>query len=70
CGLQRARGIIDGHDLTKIGLSPGPRLGQILNHVHDRILAGHIVTRQEALAFAQSLIDEEALPPDENYGQY
>lgn len=70
CGLQRARGIIDGHDLTKIGLSPGPRLGQILNHVHDRILAGHITTREEALAFAQSLIDEEAPPPDENYGQY
>ena len=69
CGLQRARGIIDGHDLTNLGLSPGPRLGRILNHVHDRILAGHIATREDAVAFAQSLIDEESLLPDENYGQ-
>ena len=69
CGLQRARGIIDGHDLTNLGISPGPRLGRILNHVHDRILAGHIATREDAVAFAQSLIDEESLLPDENFGR-
>lgn len=69
CGLQRARGIIDGHDLTNLGLSPGPRLGRILNTIHDRILAGHIGTREDAVAFARSLIDEESLLPDENYGR-
>jgi len=69
CGLQRVRRIIDGHDLTNLGLRPGPRLGRILNHVHDRILAGHIATREDAVAFAQSLIDEESLLPDENHGR-
>lgn len=69
CGLQHAREIINGHDLTDLGLSPGAWLGNILNHVHDRILAGHITTRQDAIALAQSLIDGESLLPDENYGQ-
>jgi len=69
CGLQRARGIIDGHDLTNLGLGPGPQLGRILNTIHDRILAGHIATHEDAVALAQSLIDEEALSPDENYGR-
>ncbi|MFC2083198.1 CCA tRNA nucleotidyltransferase [Candidatus Bipolaricaulota bacterium] len=63
CDLQRAREMIDGHDLTDLGISPGPRLGRILNHVHDRILAGQVVTRAEALSFAQSQIAEES-PPD------
>jgi len=69
CGLQRAREIIDGHDLRDLGLNPGPRLGRILNHVHDRILAGHITTREDAFAFAQALIDEGSPLLDENYGQ-
>lgn len=62
CGLQRARDMIDGHDLTKLGLDPGPKLGSILDHVHDRILAGHIASRDEALTLAKSLIDEQAPP--------
>jgi tRNA nucleotidyltransferase/poly(A) polymerase len=68
CGLQRARGIIDGHDLVDLGLPPGAQLGRILNHVHDRILAGHITSREEALVFAQSLIDGVSSLSDENYG--
>ncbi len=69
CGLRRARGMIDGHDLTDLGVSPGPQLGRILNHVHDRILAGRIVSRKDAFAFVQSLIDDESCSPGENYGQ-
>ena len=61
CGLRRAREMIDGHDLIGLGLAPGPQLGLILDHVHDRILAGHIVRREQALALARSLIDEQ--PP-------
>jgi len=69
CDLQRAREMIDGHDLTDLGLSPGPRLGRILNYVHDRILAGHIVSREDAFAFVQNVIDEDASSPGENYGR-
>jgi len=69
CGLQRAREMIDGHDLGDLGLDPGPRLGRILNHIHDRILAGHIATREDAISSARSLIDGDSPLPDENYGQ-
>ena len=69
CGLQRARDMIDGHDLTDLGLSPGPQLGRILNHVHDRILAGHIASREDAFAFVRTLINEEPSSTGENYGQ-
>jgi poly(A) polymerase len=70
CGLQRARAMIDGHDLTDLGLRPGPQLGRILDHVHDRILGGHIVDRDAAMAFARSLMDGLSPTPDENYGQH
>ncbi len=57
CGLQMARGMIDGHDLKGLGIPPGPRLGRILDQVHDRILAGHITSRDDALSLAKSLLD-------------
>ncbi len=66
CGLQRAREMIDGHDLMDLGLSPGPQLGRILNLVHDRILAGHILSREEAFAVVQTLIEEDAPSSSEN----
>lgn len=68
CGLQRAREMIDGHDLVNLGFAPGPRLGEVLNHVHDRILAGHIETRESAIACAKSAVDEVSPLSDENYG--
>ena len=68
CGLQRAHEMIDGHDLTEMGLSPGPQLGRILHRVHDRILAGHILSRDDAMALARTLIEEDALSSGENYG--
>lgn len=56
CGLRRAREIVDGHALMELGVPPGPRLGSILNALHDRILAGQITTREAAIAEARSLI--------------
>ena len=58
CGLQRAREIIDGHTLIELGVAPGPRLGSILSELHDRILAGQISTREEAIIEARVLIAE------------
>lgn len=60
CGLQHARDLINGHDLTCLGVAPGPQLGRVLAQVHDRILAGHIDSRDDALALAQSLLNEDA----------
>ncbi|MCS7216964.1 MAG: hypothetical protein NZ924_04750 [Candidatus Bipolaricaulota bacterium] len=60
-GLKRARELLSGHDLLALGERPGPRLGRILEEVHERILAGEIVTREEALAEARRLIHEENL---------
>lgn len=59
CGLKRARELIDGHTLLKMGLEPGPLLGEILEAVHDRILAGEITTREEALAAACALLSQQ-----------
>lgn len=58
--LNRARELIDGHALLAMGIEPGPRLGRILEEVHDRILAGEITTHDQALAAAHTLLDEQA----------
>ncbi len=54
--LNRARKLINGHTLIQLGLKPGPRLGAVLNAVHDRILSGEIKTKEEAIAAARALI--------------
>jgi len=57
--LRQARELVDGHALIEMGLSPGPALGRILETLHDRILAGEIETRAEALAAARRLLETE-----------
>ena len=60
CGMNRARELIDGHTLIELGLPPGPKLGRILHLLHDRILAGEIRTRDEAIEEARTLISSAA----------
>lgn len=55
-GLKRAKQLISGDDLVALGEPPGPRLGMILAEVQERILAGEIETREEALKLAQRLL--------------
>ena len=55
CDLKKARALVDGHVLIEMGVTPGPRLGKVLEEVHDRILAGDIRTREEAIAVAMDL---------------
>ena len=57
--LNRARELIDGHALLAMGIEPGPRLGMILEAVHDRILAGEISTHDQALAAVRTLLDDQ-----------
>jgi len=55
-GIKRARELLSGEDLLAMGEAPGPRLGQILAEIHERILAGDISTREEALREAAKLL--------------
>lgn len=55
-GIRYARALLTGDDLRQLGLPPGPQLGEILDRVHERILAGEIGTREEALAHAAELM--------------
>jgi hypothetical protein len=57
--LNKARELIDGHALLSMGIEPGPRLGMILEAIHDRVLAGEIITHDQALAAARTLLDEQ-----------
>jgi tRNA nucleotidyltransferase/poly(A) polymerase len=57
-GLKFARSLINGHDLIALGVPKGPVLGEILDRVHEKILAGEITTREEALRHAASLWQE------------
>ncbi len=54
-GIRRARELLTGDDLLAMGMPPGPRVGEVLDLVHERILAGEISTREEALALATKL---------------
>lgn len=55
-GLMQARKLIDGHDLLRLGMPQGPQLGRILEELYEKILAGEIHSRKEALAQARRLI--------------
>jgi len=45
--------LLRGHDLIALGLTPGPRLGEILEAVETRQLEGALHDREEALAWVK-----------------
>jgi poly(A) polymerase len=49
--------IIDGYDIMKsFGLSPGPRIGELLDAVKEAQASGEITDREQALAYCRKLI--------------
>jgi len=53
--------LVDGHDLIKIfDLSPGPRIGQLLEAVREAQASGEVATREEALAYLRDRLVTEA----------
>jgi len=56
---EGARRLIDGHDLIKLGVPEGPELGRLLEELHEKILAGEIKSRREALAQARLLVEKK-----------
>jgi hypothetical protein len=50
--------LIDGYDIMKsFGLSPGPRLGELLETVREAQAAGEITDKNNALAFVRRILD-------------
>lgn len=52
--------LIDGHDLINVfGMSPGIRLGRLLEAVREARATGEVTTRQEALDFVRDQLSSE-----------
>ncbi|MBI2979931.1 MAG: CCA tRNA nucleotidyltransferase [Chloroflexi bacterium] len=59
--LVRPSRLVDGHDLINIfTMSPGPKIGEILEAVREAQASGEITTREEALSFIERVRKEYA----------
>ena len=60
--------LIDGHDLIDIfGISPGLKIGELLESVREAQATGEVTTRQEALACVrEQLSSSERLSTEES----
>ncbi len=57
--LGTARELVDGNDLIKLGLQEGPKLGEVLESLHEKIYAGEIQTRNDALKEAAKMVEKK-----------
>jgi poly(A) polymerase len=51
--------LLTGHDLTRLGLEPGPRFKRLLDAVREAQLEGTITTPKQALELVERLLAEE-----------
>ncbi len=56
--LGTARKLINGDDLIELGLQEGPKLGEVLVSLHEKIYAGDIETRDDALEEAARMVEK------------
>ena len=54
--------LINGDDLIALGYKPGPVFRKVLSAVEDAQLEGGACSREEALALAKTLLNEESKP--------
>ncbi|MDP2729893.1 MAG: HD domain-containing protein [Dehalococcoidales bacterium] len=60
--IVRPARLVDGHDIINIfGIAPGPRIGEILEKIHEAQASGEVTTREEALAYIDHLLTS---PPE------
>ncbi|TET25974.1 MAG: HD domain-containing protein [Dehalococcoidia bacterium] len=53
--------LVDGHDLINVfDISPGPRIGQLLEAVREAQAGGEVKTKEEALAYIRGQLVSEA----------
>jgi len=58
--------LVDGHDLINIfGMSPSPRIREILESVREAQAAGELNSRQEALSYIECLLTSPLAPSPE-----
>jgi poly(A) polymerase len=58
--------LLNGHDLINVfNMKPGPRMGKLLEAVHEAQASGEVATREEALALVRERLETEAV---NNYG--
>jgi tRNA nucleotidyltransferase (CCA-adding enzyme) len=50
--------ILQGRHILELGLSPGPRVGEILKAVYEQQMDGSVTTLDDAIAMAQRLLGE------------
>jgi len=54
--------LLNGHDIMNIfGLSPGPKVGKLLEVVREAQASGEVTTREEALAYIRKRLETEAV---------
>jgi len=60
--------LIDGHDVMKtFGISPGPRLGELLETLREAQAAGEVATREQALNYIKHLLKQTQTPGNKNF---
>lgn len=52
--LRAQRAPLDGHDLRRLGVTPGPLLGRMLDELRAAALDGEVVTREQAEAWVRA----------------
>lgn len=56
--------LVSGNDLiTELGMRPGKAIGQALEAVREAQVEGHLQTRQDALQFIQTWLEQSVRPP-------
>lgn len=55
--------LVTGHDLVKLGISPGPKMGEILNQLMDEQLEGRFTSSEAALQRAKNIYLKEKPHP-------
>jgi len=55
--------LLTGDDLIKLGMQPGPKLGQLLSEIREKQLQDELKTREEALQWAMARIRDIQPPP-------
>ena len=51
--------LLNGEDLKQLGMKPGPALGALLAEIREKQLQDELLTKEEALAWAQKWITEK-----------
>jgi poly(A) polymerase len=60
CGIElKPKPLLNGHDLMKLGVVPGPALGRLVDELYTAQLEGEIHNRQQAEQWAQNWLHKK-----------